>query len=273
MAAQYEAMSKRMQHGFAARNGFYAAGLAAAGYTGIKRVFEREYGGFLATFGEGHDPEPEEIAAELGSRWETTQIVIKSYAAMGGLHAAIDAVRAIDAGAPVDTDDIERIDIALGHAVYHHGWWQPQRPLTPTGAQMNVGYVVAAALLDGNVLPEQFTAERLDADDVWRLVERVHVRHDEEIDRAGPAGRATTDLTITLRDGSTRHRRITQPRGGPANPLRNDEIVDKYRALTSRVLDQGRQREIEDAVLRLDELSDASDLMHLLAGPVARALD
>jgi 2-methylcitrate dehydratase PrpD len=48
MAAQYEAMSKRMHHGFAARNGFYAAGLAAANYTGIKRVFEREYGGFSA---------------------------------------------------------------------------------------------------------------------------------------------------------------------------------------------------------------------------------
>ena len=55
MAAQYEAMSKRMHHGFAARNGFYAAGLAAAGYTGIKRVFEREYGGFLSVFGEGHE--------------------------------------------------------------------------------------------------------------------------------------------------------------------------------------------------------------------------
>ena len=56
MAAQYEAMSKRMHHGFAARNGFYAAGLAAANYTGIKRVFEREYGGFLSVFGEGHGP-------------------------------------------------------------------------------------------------------------------------------------------------------------------------------------------------------------------------
>jgi 2-methylcitrate dehydratase PrpD len=52
MAAQYEAMSKRMQHGFAARNGFYAAGLALGGYTGIKQVFDRPYGGFLAVFGD-----------------------------------------------------------------------------------------------------------------------------------------------------------------------------------------------------------------------------
>jgi aconitate decarboxylase len=48
MAAQYEAMCKRMHHGFAARNGLFAAFMAAGGYTGIKRVFERDYGGFLS---------------------------------------------------------------------------------------------------------------------------------------------------------------------------------------------------------------------------------
>src|ERR1700716_297167 len=87
MAAQYEAMCKRMHHGFSARNGLYAALLAAGGYTGIKRVFEREYGGFLSTFGEGHSPDATQIASELGERWETGRIVVKPYAAMGGLHA------------------------------------------------------------------------------------------------------------------------------------------------------------------------------------------
>src|SRR5712671_1108964 len=68
MAAQFEAMSKRMHHGLAARNGFYAAGLAAHGYTGIKRVFEREYGGFLSVFGEGHHPDAEALTGQLGGR-------------------------------------------------------------------------------------------------------------------------------------------------------------------------------------------------------------
>src|SRR5580704_2553377 len=95
MAAQYEAMSKRMHHGFAARNGLYAAYLAASGYTGIKRVFEREYGGFLSVFGEGHDPRPESITEGLGTQWETTIIMVKSYAVMGGLHGAVEAARAV----------------------------------------------------------------------------------------------------------------------------------------------------------------------------------
>ena len=92
MAAQYEAMSKRMHHGFAARNGLYAAHLAAGGYTGIKRVFERDYGGFLSIFGEGHAPDLGQIALGLGERWETERIVVKPYAAMGGLHAPLDAL-------------------------------------------------------------------------------------------------------------------------------------------------------------------------------------
>ena len=37
----------------------------------------------------------------------------------------------------------------MGHAAYHHGWWNLERPITPIAAQMNVGYALAAALIDG----------------------------------------------------------------------------------------------------------------------------
>lgn len=273
MAAQFEAMSKRMHHGFAARNGFYAAGLADAGYTGIKRVYEREYGGFLAVFGEGHDPRPDEVRAALGERWETANIVIKPYAAMLGLHAAIDAVRALTAEAPIRVEAITRIDVAVGEAVYHHGWWRPERPLTETGAQMNIGYAVAVALLDGTVLPQQFTAERIDSDDVWDLIERVQVEHDEEIDRAGPDNFTFTRLRITFDDGTERAIEIPQARGGLAHPLSNTEIVEKFRHLTGPIVPGPRRKAIEDAVLGLDELPDVAELTIHLAGQVAGAFD
>src|SRR3984893_16321154 len=50
MSAQFESMVKRMQHGFASRNGLTAAALAASGYVGIKRVFQRDYGGWRGRF-------------------------------------------------------------------------------------------------------------------------------------------------------------------------------------------------------------------------------
>src|ERR1700734_561845 len=83
MSAMYESMVKRMQHGFASRNGLTAAALAAAGYVGIKRVFERPYGGWLAVFGEGHRTYPEAIYAGLGVLWGTERIAVKPYSAMG----------------------------------------------------------------------------------------------------------------------------------------------------------------------------------------------
>ena len=273
MAAQYEADSKRMHHGFAARNGFYAAGLAAAGYTGIKQVFERPYGGFLSVFGEGHDPDPQQISTKLGSHWETDQILIKSYAAMGGLHAAIDAVLRIQAEAPVDPGAIDRIDVDVAEAVYHHGWWVPERPLTTIGAQMNIGYAVAVALLDGQVLPEQFTDQRIQSDDVWELIGRTHVHLAKEFDDLQPEERYSTRLTLTLTGGTRRCVLVPQPKGGPANPLSNADVIAKYRALTGRVMPSPRAEAIERLILSLEEATDIADLVELLADPVAGALD
>jgi 2-methylcitrate dehydratase PrpD len=271
MAAQFEAMSKRMHHGLAARNGFYAAGLAAAGYTGIKRVFEREYGGFLSVFGEGHDPDASLLTGQLGQRWETTFIMVKSYAAMGGLHGAIDAARRLrNSFVPAA---ISKIDITVGETVYKHGWWAPERPLTPIGAQMNIGYATAAALLDGNVLPEQFTPARLDSDDIWSLIARTSVHLDESLARAAITERFRTDVAVTTHDGTVHHARVAVPHGAPTDPVTNDELVAKFHSLADRVTSRGRADAIERAVLGVDDLDDTDYLIDLLAAPVAGALD
>jgi 2-methylcitrate dehydratase PrpD len=271
MAAQFEAMSKRMHHGLAARNGFYAAGLAAAGYTGIKRVFEREYGGFLSVFGEGHDPDASLLTGQLGRRWETTIIMVKSYAAMGGLHGAIDAARQLQSSIP--PEDISKIDITVGETVYKHGWWLPERPLTPIGAQMNIGYATAAALLDGNVLPEQFTPARLDSDDIWSLIAATTVHLDESLAHADITQKFRTDVAVTTRDGAVHHARVDQPHGAPTDPVTNAELVAKFHSLADRVTNRGRADAIERAVVGLDDLDDVDYLIDLLAAPVAGALD
>jgi 2-methylcitrate dehydratase PrpD len=266
-------MSKRMQHGFAARNGFYAAGLAEAGYTGIKQVFDRPYGGYLAVFGEGHDPDPTQITARLGELWHTELIMIKSYAAQGGLHGPIQAALELRAEYGIDPSSIARVDVTVGDAIYKHGWWKPERPLTPTGAQMNIGYAVAVALLDGQVLPPQFTPGRLDADDVWTLIERTDVHHDNGIDAGPEQERFTTALCITLNDGTRLQRRLAQPHGGPADPVSNAEIVDKFRQLTTPCLTPGRLDAVQNAVLGLDDADDLDHLIDLLAPPVRGVLD
>ena len=274
MAAQYEAMSKRMHHGLAARNGFYAAGLAQGGYTGIKRVFEREYGGFLSTFGEGHNPEASRITKGLGTEWNTTGITVKIHAAMGGLHPAIDAAIALTEHRELVADDVESIRIEVPTAIYHHGWWPPERPLTTIGAQMNIGYATAVALLDGQVRPDQFTAARIDADDVWQLIARTEVREvNEQQDPSWDQAGYNTRVTVALRGGEVLTRALNQPHGGPDDPLTNAEIRAKYRTLTAHVIEPARAARIEEIVLDLENTKSLAELADLLAAPALGVLD
>src|SRR5271170_457713 len=272
MSAQFESMVKRMQHGFASRAGLTAAALAASGYVGIKRVFEREYGGWLATFGQGHATDASAIYAGLGSVWETQRIAVKPYAAMGLLHAAIDAALKLRAGGEVVVDQIERIDIDMPEAAYSHGGWQATRPLMTIGAQMNVAYAVAVALLDGSVLIDQFSDRRINSDDVWRLITRTHTHHEKSYDALPASQRLTARVLITFHDGTTRQQIVTHPRGTGDHQLTNTQIVDKYRNLTHSVIEPDRRHAIENTVLGLETLDDIAILTGMLNPPVNAAL-
>jgi aconitate decarboxylase len=273
MSAQFESMVKRMQHGFASRNGLTAAALAASGYVGIKRVFEREYGGWLSVFGEGHHPDADQIYAGLGTVWESDRIAVKAYAAMGLLHAAIGAALQVRSDDKVQADQIERIDIDMPAAAYGHGGWQAVRPLEPIGAQMNVAYAVAVALLDGEVLIDQFSEKRINSDDVWNIIDRTKTHHEKAYDELPVNERLTTRVRVTLKDGSIRDKTVAHPRGTGERVLTNADIVAKYRSLTRSVIPADRQVAIERTVLNLDGLDDISTLTALLTPIVRSALD
>lgn len=268
MAAQFGSMVKRMHHGFSARNGFYAAALARGGYTGIKRVFESEYGGFLSTFGEGHDPDPSQVSKGLGELWECTRISVKPYAAMGGHHAAIAGILSLRNDHDLDAEQIEKVDIYLGRAAFHHGWWDVQRPLTETGAQMFVGYSVAVAILDGVALMAQYGPDRIDADDVWEMIAKIDAHHDPKIDSLPKENRLHTRLEVGLKDGRELSVEVPYPPGSIGAPLTNAAVVEKYHSLVQGVLEPARASAILDSVLSLEDLDDVARLVELLAGPV-----
>jgi 2-methylcitrate dehydratase PrpD len=196
--------------------------------------------------------------------------VVKPYAAMGGLHAPLDALFEIGAKRKLVANEIERIEIDLSHVVFHHGWWVLERPLTPIGAQMNIAYALAVAVLDGAAMVQQFSPARIDRDDVWALIPRIVARHEPEFDIGGREGRFRTRLRVKFRDGA----QIEVARAGSRaveEPQSNAEIVRKFRTLTDGLITRERQAAIERAIAGLEELADIDTLVRLLAPPVAAA--
>jgi hypothetical protein len=97
---------------------------------------------------------------------------------------------------------------------------------------MNVAYAVAVALLDGDVLVDQFTHDRINSDDVWRLIDRTLTHHERAYDTLPADERLTTQVRLTLTDGTTRAAKVVHPRGTGDRNLTNADIRDKYAKLT-----------------------------------------
>jgi 2-methylcitrate dehydratase PrpD len=190
---------------------------------------------------------------------------------MGLLHAAIDA--AFELRPKVDVSQIQRIDIDMGEAAYSHGGWKAERPLEVVGAQMNVAYAVAVALLDGDVLVDQFSPKRINSDDVWELIDRTLTHHEKAYDNLPIDEQLTTRVRLTLTDGTTQSAKVTHPRGTGDRSLTNAEIRDKFAKLTSHPISSERRASIEHAVLNLEKLDDIAQLTALLTPPVQSPLD
>jgi aconitate decarboxylase len=270
MSAQFEAMVKRMHSGMAARSGVLAAALADAGFTGIKRVLERDFGGFAATFC-GVDPfDLTRLTNGLGQQWEVLRISVKPpYSAMGGTHSAIEAAVKLRATPGFNVDRIKAIRIGTTEAMLHHGGFKLERPAAAIGAQMSHCYVVAVTLLDGSPSVPQFAPDRINSDDVWSLLERITAYNDKEIDSRGEDGRWGTRLVVTYVDGKTDEVEVEYPKGGAKYPLTNKEIVEKYDRLAALVTTKKHADDLKQIVLDLENCRDIAELSRLLSIDVA----
>src|SRR5271170_4007937 len=80
----------------------------------------------------------------------------------------------------------------------------------------------------------------------------------------------TTQVRLTLKDGTTQSAKVVHPRGTGDRNLTNSEIVDKYTKLTSRTISHERQAANEKTVLNIDTLDDIAQLTALLT-PAAKS--
>ncbi len=99
--------TKDLIAGFAARNAVFALRLAEAGFYGPRGALDGEYG-FFSAFGDGFDPD---TFADLGADFAILGTGFKPHGGCRHTHQAIDAVQAIQAAGPLDTNDIERIQL------------------------------------------------------------------------------------------------------------------------------------------------------------------
>ena len=268
-------MAKRMQHGFASRNGLFAALMSRENYTGIDQVFERPYGGYLSTFAQGskHDPIEKELVDDLGQDWRGIEgIRLKEHNSMIATHAPVDCIATLQGKYPerfTDLGSISKVVIEQSKAPHAHGGQQIDRPIMTTGAQMSTRYIAAVQLLDREVLLKQFTQANLKRDDVWALVDKVDCVWNEEFDDKSAW---YTRVSVIFTDGEKFVQEMPVSKAiGCLLP--GNKIKEKWRLLTNGIIDTRSRDALENAVMSLETLGDVIEIIRMLEAEVGGALD
>ena len=249
----FGSMCKPFHAGKAAQNGTLAALLAQRGFTGTDSIFEGARG-LVGVMASGHDIS--EATKDLGQRWELPQNGLKPFACGQANHGFIDAALALRKQPGVRPETINHIQGSVEQ--FAPALVRRRHPRSGLESKFCYYHSVAAALVDGQALPAQFTDERAADPAIESLRNRIDFNEDPSLPRR--AVRVTLELT----DGRTYTERVDHPTGTPGNPMSDTRVQEKFHGLASAVLGVEKADKAQSALWSVDTMPDVSQLIPLL---------
>jgi 2-methylcitrate dehydratase len=227
----------------------HAAFLAMRGITGPREVFEGNKG--LMDAISGHF-ELDWDAENLESVRKTS---VKKYNAEFHSQSALEGVLELRAAHHIGPDEIESVRIDIFDVAYNiigggeEG--DKQHVRTKEEADHSLPYMVAVALLDGDVSPAQYAPERIAREDVQNLLRKVTIRPDEALSQRFPA-EIPCRIQIRLKDGRTLDREKHDFEGFYSRPMSWEQAVAKFERLTTSYTHPEQRAAIVEMVSRLE---------------------
>lgn len=238
----------------------HATFLAMRGITGPLDVFEGNKGLMDAITGSFQIDWAHEDLEKV------TQTVIKKYNAEMHSQSAIEGILELKQEHPFEPDQVRQIDIDIFDVAYHiiGGGEEGNKKAVQNKEQADhsLPYMIAVAILDGKVSPEQYLPERIQSADVQELLQRVNIHPSQEYSQKFPS-EMDCKMTITLKNGETFSRVKTDYEGFFTRPITWEHITQKFTDLCSSCCPQQLQDEIIDAVAHLED-KPVSSLLDLL---------
>lgn len=239
--------------GMGARNGVTAAIMVQMGFTGVWDVLDGEHNALIAL---SAGPDPEQMVAQLGSRFFVTETAIKPYSVGYPIQAPLDAFLSLHREHGLNDGNVERIVVRLpedGARVVN------DRSMPDVNCQ----HIIALALVEGAVsFEDSHSYERMADPRVRAAKERVQLIADRAL--ADPAAPRSGLVEVTLRDGRTLSRFTRHAPGTKENPLDTEQVNAKARLLMAPVLGADRTEELIWQVNALEALDDVRRLRALL---------
>ena len=273
LSANHGSMAGAMAVGNACRNGVTAALMVLEGVTANPNIIEAKNGFYDTLVGAGHY-DAERMSEGLGKPFyiESPGIGLKKYPSCYHTHRALDGVFQLLGEHRLNDKDIAEVDVGTSERAMRVLAFS--EPATPYQAKYSMPYCIAAAVVDHQVTLDTFTPRKFEDRNIVDARKKVHLSFPDVpiwpgLADVGPDTEFVGNpVTIRTTDGRSYSARVDIPRGDPALPLTDDELLSKYRDC-ARI--QLRADEIERSlgvVLGLEKVADVGTLMAILSSPL-----
>jgi len=271
-----DANIRGMYAGFVGETGVMAALLAQRGVQGPRGCLGSRDGLFDVYLRGAYDRAV--LVENLGKEFELINLSFKPWPACAFAHPFIDAMLTLRSEHSLRAEEIERIDVSYGQVVKKLGLCNAidvaagKVPKTDNDGKRSIPFNVALAALKGKISLRDFNAEGLRDLEVLKVAEKVRgeldpVFDEEQFTKKGtqlPPGR----VTVTDRQGRTFTKRVDLPYGHHLNPIKFDDLVEKFRdclALSRKPISAQDTERVIDMILHLEDVEDIREMLQILA--------
>ncbi len=248
---------------FPAHAALVSALLARDGLRGYDAPFEGA-GGLLHAYA-GGDADLVGALDDLGSAYAGERVGFKPWPSCRATHPFVEGALALRAEHGFRPDQIAGV-LLIGSPQARALVAEPRelklRPGTVVEAKFSVYVTVALAIEAGELNLGSFVPERLGADGVHRLAERIRFQVDLALGVAGGS------VEVTTTDGRVLVCEVPVALGAPGNPISDRQLLAKHLDCMGHAalpLDGAARRELAVRILSLDAESDVASVLAPLA--------
>ena len=217
--------TKSIHNAEAARSGWLAAQLAAAGVPGPRHILEGPQGLFAAT---APDARPDQVTAAEPD-WLIHSTSLKPWPACRHVHPSIDALLDLAPQlAGLQDDRIVRIDVATYADALR--FCDKPRPSSEAEAKFSLQHALAAVVVRGRPQLTHYAMSSVDDPAIVALRERVFVKEDAGCSARFPTHYGAT-VQVLLHNGKLLESKRIGAWGDPERPMDEAAVADKAFAL------------------------------------------
>jgi len=251
-------MTKPLHVGRAAGNGVTAALLARDGFEADTQALDGTWG-FFSVLGRGFDVE--KIAGCFGNPHTIVDpgVSIKPYPCGVLTHPSMDAMLAVVKEHDLRPDDIAEVVLYAGSNILNPIRYRIAH--NELEGKFCMPFLLAAIAISRRAGVKEFTDEFVNAAPAQTLMRRIRTEFDPEIEAKG-WDKIRSRVEVVLKNGEKIVREADERyRGGPDNPLSDEELQQKFTDCAERLLDPQARQKVFRTIDRLENLTDIAQLV------------